>query len=353
MAGDDSRIALLKTLLERLPKIHLVILDTILSHLETLLNCTKADGEEASDKEYMSKLGATFGPCIVRPQADTSKTLNDRFPALFFVDLLKHYEALLPPVLALKNKVEEERYAPKRQRTKMIDQRLSRKAVEGQDAKGIEQLLKEEKVMKAGSTTSEQSQAAPQMTAEPEEVSANQTPQQAKAEPLENDSNQTPKQEKLEIPLPPSSESEPSSEIPESTTPGFATPPEVAEAMSTQIEPISSTDKASSQQMQQSVSAEGAPADRSIEEEEEDLDKPLATTTLLSRSQTGSSAKRTAGLSAKTRGPRPMSLHGGAPPAGTAGSSSDKVTSPTGSPLLGGQSGVRARAAMFEQSTKK
>jgi hypothetical protein len=231
----------------------------------------------------------------------------------------------------------------------MVDQRLSRKAVEGQDAKGKEQLLKEEKEMRTGhpiSDATKQGQTGQKITSEPEDLSDTKISQKADGEEsAASELDPAQQKEKLEIPLPAISESDSSANIPESTTPGFATPPEIAEAIE---DPTPAPQLAASQPMQQSVSAEGDSTSGAVGEEEEDLDKPLATTTLLSRSQTGSSAKRTAGLSAKTRGPRPMSIHGG-----TAASGNDKVTSPTTSPLLGGQSGVRARAAMFEQSTKK
>ena len=49
------------------------------------------------------------------------------FPA-FFLDLLKHYDVLIPPTLA-KKKRESERKAPVRKRTALVDMRLSRSRI--------------------------------------------------------------------------------------------------------------------------------------------------------------------------------------------------------------------------------
>lgn len=150
----QARLEGLLGLLERVPKVHLLVLDALLSHLNDLIASTEdatkpsvgADTSKTveSDAEYISKLGATLGPCILRPAIESSKTLNDRFPAQLFVDLLKDYSSLLPPTLEKKAKVEEERYAPKRQRTKVIDQRVTRSTTATKDNKRNSDWLKEE-----------------------------------------------------------------------------------------------------------------------------------------------------------------------------------------------------------------
>jgi hypothetical protein len=62
---------------------------------------------------------------ILRPKFESSVSVQDRHPAIFFVDLVTHYTDVLPPTIA-KKKVDTERKVPFRKRTAPIDMRMSR-----------------------------------------------------------------------------------------------------------------------------------------------------------------------------------------------------------------------------------
>jgi hypothetical protein len=62
---------------------------------------------------------------ILRPKSETSVSVQDRHPAMFFVDLINHYADILPPTLA-KKKADTERKVPLRKRTAPVDMRISR-----------------------------------------------------------------------------------------------------------------------------------------------------------------------------------------------------------------------------------
>lgn len=357
--NQEARIESLLSLLERVPKIHLVVLDALLSHLKDLIASTEGVAESApeqndqaagaSDADYIAKLGATLGPCILRPTSENSKTLNDRFPAQLFNDLLKDYSRLLPPTLEKKVKVEEERYAPKRQRTKMVDQRVTRSTTALKDNKRHSDWLKDELEKKMGHKIME----------EPEDVSV---PEKAlEVEPTKQDMPTLPSKESASAPLAqaeaavnqgsemeepqippvpeivrPTSSSSESEGGPADKSAGFVTPTEeladvsqnAKTAMSPSSEPLST---------ELSNLAEGSLATTDAQPAEDD--KPLVASASIVRSSTGSSSARRNPLSRSgaTRGPRPMSMHG--PPSSAGGS--------TGSPSSA--AGVRARAAMFEQ----
>ena len=352
ITDENKRILDILSLLDRLPKTHLVVLDALLSHLKALIDSTTTN---EADSDYIGKLGATLGPCILRPSVDSDKTLNDRFPSQFLIDLLKYYPDLLPPTLEKKDKVEEERYAPKRQRTKMIDQRLSRSAMGAQDEKEKERLLKEEIGKRTGSD--KVVEEPDQIHEEPKSVKqiarAVVVPKQAQTAAVESARN---KRENLEVPLPDGN----TSEVERSS--GFTTPSEGIESPPSMMKSVGEP-----RGFLPPSSADDILSDASLPaafDQGDDLDKPLGTVVSLHRTGTGSSARRVprtaggnlgaanstpvaAGVGTKTRGPRPMSMQ---MPSATPGLQI-AATSPTGSPLPAGPAGVRARAALFEQKT--
>jgi len=341
----------------------LVLLDALLSHLKNLIASTEEAskaraGEDdtkqgESDAEYIAKLGASLGPCILRPAVENSKTLNDRFPAQLFGDLLKDYASLLPPTLVKKARVEEERYAPKRQRTKMVDQRVTRSTTVLKDNKRHSDWLKEELERKMGHKIMEEPEDIPasEKPSKPE-TSSEQAPilptkedgQLETTDKVEEDQDEE-QTEHLQIPpvaetiRPLSSSSESEGDVPGGKTPGYMTPTEDSvEAVAAVISELSPPPKSSesSELPQSATSNASAPNNESADD-----DKPLAAASSLARSSTGSSSARRNPLSRSgaTRGPRPMSVH--APPSSAGGS--------TGS--ASSAAGVRARAAMFEQKS--
>ncbi|KAJ3986364.1 hypothetical protein F5890DRAFT_1572336 [Lentinula detonsa] len=135
--GEDTKeekIKELSTMLQRLPRVHLYVLDAIVSHFKKLIESTKV---EESDEVYMTKLALSIGRTVVRPKFETEITIQDRHPTLLFLDLLKDYEAILPPTIARKKR-ESERKIPLRKRTAPMDMRIHRSRLStGIDAKQL------------------------------------------------------------------------------------------------------------------------------------------------------------------------------------------------------------------------
>ncbi|KAJ3508730.1 hypothetical protein NLJ89_g5595 [Agrocybe chaxingu] len=132
--GDDLEAEHLQAVgaaLQRLPRVHLYVLDTILKHLKNLVESTQVD---ESDEVYFTKLALSMGRTVLRPKVESEISIQDRHPTSLFIDLLKHYDALLPPTIARKKR-ESERKVPIRKRTAPIDMRLSRSRISvGADA---------------------------------------------------------------------------------------------------------------------------------------------------------------------------------------------------------------------------
>ena len=366
----DARTASILSLLERVPKIHLVVLDALLSHLNSLISGTKS---QEPDADFITKLGHSLGPCILRPAVESGKTLNDRFPAQFFSDLLRNYSAILPPTLEKKSKVEEERYAPKRQRTKMVDQRLTRSKNNNTMAPPVPALqtgglsavgdaahqmmqspastlergkdwLKQELEKRTGqkaATSPERTKAEAGATlpeaplpAPPAEAATPADSQAAGAVPVGQSTAGAPddREQAESLLIPPAPAHATSDDEGGAASPGFVTPSEEV-APQLQSQPAASL-PAVEEAAPVSVSTAATGTNASAKDgatgtaEEDDLDKPLVGNVALQRSTTGASARRVA----PARGPRPMSMQG--PAGGAAG---------------GGAAGVRARAAMFEQ----
>ncbi|VDC00964.1 unnamed protein product [Peniophora sp. CBMAI 1063] len=119
--GEEHQEAL-RAVLQRFPKVHLYALDALISHIRTLIENTNSDEE---NKVYIAKLSLTLGRTILRPKHESPVSLQDRHPAMFFIDLVDLYQDLIPPTIA-KKKNETERRMPIRKRTAPIDLRMSR-----------------------------------------------------------------------------------------------------------------------------------------------------------------------------------------------------------------------------------
>ncbi|TFY52335.1 hypothetical protein EVG20_g10594, partial [Dentipellis fragilis] len=129
---EQEHLDALQTALLRLPKVHLYVLDAIVGHLRKLIDETKV---EEADEFYVTKLALSIGRTIVRPKLETEMTIQDRHPAMLFIDLVKYYSQILPPTI-VKKKRESERKVPLRKRTAPIDMRISRsKLSQGTDAR--------------------------------------------------------------------------------------------------------------------------------------------------------------------------------------------------------------------------
>ena len=118
---------LLAAHLARLPPIHLSVLKLVINHFAELINSTKTD---EADEVYIQKLSLSFGRCLVRPKVETALTLDDRFPVLLFADLVRSADEVFGAADELRDGGKrEDRYLPRRQRTKPVDVRLSRSSL--------------------------------------------------------------------------------------------------------------------------------------------------------------------------------------------------------------------------------
>ncbi|KAF8074890.1 hypothetical protein FPV67DRAFT_1475342 [Lyophyllum atratum] len=132
--SPEEHIQSLGAALQRLPRVHLYVLDAIIKHLKTLIDTTNV---EESNEVYITKLALSVGRTIVRPKVESQLSIQDRHPTLLFIDLLKNYEAILPPTISRKKR-ESERRVPIRKRTAPIDMRLSRSRISvGADTKQL------------------------------------------------------------------------------------------------------------------------------------------------------------------------------------------------------------------------
>ncbi|KAF9485462.1 hypothetical protein BDN70DRAFT_847745 [Pholiota conissans] len=138
--GEETHLQLVSAALLKLPKVHLYVLDAILKHLKNLVATTKS---EETDEVFFTKIALSMGRTILRPKVESELSIQDRHPSLLVLDLLNHYDALLPPTIERKKR-ESVRTVPIRKRTAPIDMRLSRSRISvGADA---QQLLAAEKV---------------------------------------------------------------------------------------------------------------------------------------------------------------------------------------------------------------
>ncbi|KIY65071.1 hypothetical protein CYLTODRAFT_379951 [Cylindrobasidium torrendii FP15055 ss-10] len=119
---EEQRIRDLGVTLQKLPRVHLFVLDAVVKHLKELIKSTTVEEEE---EVYISKLALSLGRTIIRPKFETELSIQDRHPTLLFIDLIKNYEAILPPTIGRKKR-ESERKLPLRKRTALVDQRTSR-----------------------------------------------------------------------------------------------------------------------------------------------------------------------------------------------------------------------------------
>ncbi|KAI0073278.1 hypothetical protein K474DRAFT_1666835 [Panus rudis PR-1116 ss-1] len=125
----------LQSALQKLPKVHLVVLDAIVKHLKDLIDNT--DGGNETNEVYISKLALSLGRSVLRPKVETNISIQDRHPTLLFIDLLQKYDDILPPTLTRKKR-ESERKVPVRRRTRPVDMRMSRSRISaGMDLKEL------------------------------------------------------------------------------------------------------------------------------------------------------------------------------------------------------------------------
>jgi len=79
---------------------------------------------------YIAKLSMSIGKAIVRPKQETSMSIQSNYAHLFFADLIKNYEEILPPSIERKRRESAQRAMPVRKRTKLVDARQMRRSID-------------------------------------------------------------------------------------------------------------------------------------------------------------------------------------------------------------------------------
>ncbi|OSX64294.1 hypothetical protein POSPLADRAFT_1065539 [Postia placenta MAD-698-R-SB12] len=137
--SEEQHIQDVQGALQRLPRVHLLVLDTIVKHLKSLIASTSTAENEESNEIYVNKLSLAVGRAVIRPKQENEISIQDRHPTLLFMDLLNKYEEILPPTLE-KKKRESQRKMPVRRRTRPVDMRMSRSRISaGADLRELQQ----------------------------------------------------------------------------------------------------------------------------------------------------------------------------------------------------------------------
>ncbi|KAI0704301.1 hypothetical protein BC835DRAFT_1262104 [Cytidiella melzeri] len=128
---EAQHIQDLQTALQKLPRVHLLVLDILVKHLKDLV-ATTSEPKEPNDV-FITKLGLSLGRAILRPKVENKFSIQDRHPTLLVIDLIQKYDQIMPPTLS-KKKRDSERKVPTRKRTRPMDMRMSRSRIgEGAD----------------------------------------------------------------------------------------------------------------------------------------------------------------------------------------------------------------------------
>ncbi|KAJ7066747.1 hypothetical protein C8F01DRAFT_1020317 [Mycena amicta] len=131
--SNDQRITDLGMALQRLPKVHLLVLDAVVGHLRNLIDTTQV---EETEEVYITKLALSVARTIIRPKFESELSIQDRHPTLMFIDLMKTPTIIRDTIS--KKKRESERKIPLRKRTAPVDMRLSRSRISvGADTKQL------------------------------------------------------------------------------------------------------------------------------------------------------------------------------------------------------------------------
>ncbi|KDQ61776.1 hypothetical protein JAAARDRAFT_123616 [Jaapia argillacea MUCL 33604] len=166
----EQRIQELGSALQKLPRVHLFVLDAVVSHLRNLIDNTTT---EEANEIYTTKLALSIGRSVVRPKVETEMSIQDRHPTLLFMDLVNHYAEILPPTIARKKR-ESERKVPLRKRTAPIDMRQSRSRISvGADLRA--QLAAQERSGKPVPSGGNETVSSPSVVSEPESMALDAT----------------------------------------------------------------------------------------------------------------------------------------------------------------------------------
>ncbi|KAH7166237.1 hypothetical protein EDB81DRAFT_638904 [Dactylonectria macrodidyma] len=87
-SSDASRIAVLQQTLSQLRLTNIATLDACMNHFTRLIDLTSADDA------YVTSLAAFLAPCVLRPKAETSLTLEEKHSIRLVRDLFAHKDAI-------------------------------------------------------------------------------------------------------------------------------------------------------------------------------------------------------------------------------------------------------------------
>lgn len=85
---DAARISVLQNTLSQLRLSNIATLDALMTHFTRLIELTSAD------EAYISALATSLAPCILRPKAETSMTMEEKYSYRLIRDLFAHKEAI-------------------------------------------------------------------------------------------------------------------------------------------------------------------------------------------------------------------------------------------------------------------
>ncbi|KXX78467.1 Rho-GTPase-activating protein 8 [Madurella mycetomatis] len=86
--GDAARVPILQQTLSQLRLTNIASLDACMNHFTRLIDLTSAD------EEYISKLATVLAPCVLRPRAETSLTMEEKHAYRLVRDLFTHKDAI-------------------------------------------------------------------------------------------------------------------------------------------------------------------------------------------------------------------------------------------------------------------
>ncbi|KXJ93158.1 hypothetical protein Micbo1qcDRAFT_161105 [Microdochium bolleyi] len=87
-SSDEARVSVLQQTLSQLRLTNIATLDACMNHFTRLIELTSAD------EQYVQDLATSLAPCILRPRADTSLTMEEKHAYRLVRDLFVHKDAI-------------------------------------------------------------------------------------------------------------------------------------------------------------------------------------------------------------------------------------------------------------------
>ncbi|KAH8664308.1 hypothetical protein BX600DRAFT_381114 [Xylariales sp. PMI_506] len=87
-APDSARVSVLQQTLSQLRLTNIATLDACMNHFTRLIDLTSAD------EQYVTALATSVAPCILRPRAETSLTMEEKHAYRLVRDLFQHKDAI-------------------------------------------------------------------------------------------------------------------------------------------------------------------------------------------------------------------------------------------------------------------